>query len=496
MSIISRILYHIKRNSLSPGLIMVLILLLNVACSHEEEKHPNIVFILVDQWRGSALGYAGDTNVKTPHLDAFASKGVNFSNAVSVCPVCTPYRASLLTGRYPTSTGMFLNDLYLPEEELSIAEVLKANDYSTAYFGKWHLDGHGRMDFTPQERRQGFDFWMALECSHDYNNMPYYDNDSPQMRIWEGYSPFALSEASQQYMAKQKDSGKAFFLFLSIASPHFPHHTALPEYQDMYPIEKIKVNPNVPEELHDQVKNELRGYYAHCTASDKAIGDLLSKMDELKLMENTIVVFTSDHGEIMGAHGIPPKQKQVPYMESAGVPLLIYHPDNVDNARKIDMPLSTPDISATLLSLAGIPVPESFEGNDFSEIVRGGDEIQNNAALYMSVSSFARVQSQFKKEYRAIKTNQYSYVKDISGAWLLFDDKADPFQVNNLAGDPEFTAIQKQLDKQLMEELQKINDDFRPAESYLEEWAYEVQENGHIAYKNHDQEKVQSPKKR
>jgi arylsulfatase A-like enzyme len=297
-------------------------------------------------------------------------------------------------------------------------------------------------------------------------------------------------------MARQKDSGKPFFLFLSLASPHFPHHTALKEYQDLYPAEKIKVNPNVPEDLHDEVKDELKGYYAHCTATDQAIGDLLNKMKELKLMENSIVVFTSDHGEIMGAHGIPPTQKQVPYMESAGVPLIIHCPDNIHNSRMIEMPVSTPDISATLLSLAGIPAPESFEGSDFSEIVKGGDEMQNNAALYMSVSSFARVQPQFKKEYRAIKTNRYSYVKDISGAWLLFDDKADPYQINNLAGLPEFTDIQKQLDMQLMQELQRINDDFRPSESYLEEWGYEVQENGHIAYKQHGQEKVQSPKKK
>ena len=122
--------------------------------------------------------------------------------------------------------------------------------------------------------------------------------------------------------------------------------------------------------------------------------------------------------------------------------------------------------------------------------------MQDNAALYMSVSSFARVQPQFKKEYRAIKTDQYSYVKDIDGVWLLFDDKADPYQMNNLAGLSEFTAIQKQMDKLLMQELQRINDDFRPAASYLEQWGYEVQENGHIAYQQHDQEKVQSPKKK
>jgi len=120
-------------------------------------QKPNVIYILTDQWRASAFGYAGDPNVKTPQIDKFAKEAVCFTNAVSVCPVCTPYRASLLTGKYPTSTGMFLNDLYLPEEELCMAEIFKSAGYNTAYLGKWHLDGHGRFNNVNQERRQGFE---------------------------------------------------------------------------------------------------------------------------------------------------------------------------------------------------------------------------------------------------------------------------------------------------------------------------------------------------
>ena len=156
--------------------------------THINAQKPNVIFILTDQWRASAFGYTGDPNVKTPHLDSFAKEAVSFANAVSVCPVCTPYRASLLTGRYPTSTGMFLNDLYLPSEELCMAEIFKSAGYNTAYLGKWHLDGHGRLNNVIPERRQGFDFWKALECSHEYNKMPYYENDSPEMKYWDEYS--------------------------------------------------------------------------------------------------------------------------------------------------------------------------------------------------------------------------------------------------------------------------------------------------------------------
>ncbi len=126
-----------------------------VGAFSDGNAQPNIVYLLADQWRASAMGYAGDPNVKTPNLDRLAKEGLNFRNAVSVCPVCTPYRASLMTGRYPTSTGMFLNDAHLPDGELCIAEALKAAGYATAYIGKWHLDGHGRGSYVAPERRQG-----------------------------------------------------------------------------------------------------------------------------------------------------------------------------------------------------------------------------------------------------------------------------------------------------------------------------------------------------
>lgn len=138
---------------------------------------PNIVFVLTDQWRAQATGYAGDPNVKTPNLDTLASKSINFENAVSVCPVCTPYRTSLMTGKNPLSTGMFMNDLYLPSEELCMAEIFKKAGYDTGYIGKWHLDGHGRDAYIPQDRRQSFDYWKVLECTHEYNESYYYAGD-------------------------------------------------------------------------------------------------------------------------------------------------------------------------------------------------------------------------------------------------------------------------------------------------------------------------------
>jgi len=194
----------------------------------QSEQKPNIIFVLTDQWRAQATGYNGDPNLreKTPNLDALANQGINFRNAVSVCPVCTPYRAALLTGQFPTTTGMFFNDLQLPAESLSMAELFKEAGYRTCYIGKWHLDGMGRGHFTPPERRQGFDYWKALECSHDYQHLIYYEGESEKMKVWEGYGPYAETEDAVTYIRENARKDEPFLMVLAWGAPHFPHHSA------------------------------------------------------------------------------------------------------------------------------------------------------------------------------------------------------------------------------------------------------------------------------
>jgi len=171
----------------------------------ETVKKPNIVYVFADQWRTSAFEYKGDKNIKTPNIDRLAAEGLNFTNSVSVTPLCTPYRASLITGRYPTSTGMFLNDLYLPSNELCMPEILKGAGYSTAYIGKWHLDGHGLSTYIPQERRQGWDYWKGAECDHNNHHSHYYTGDSEVKLYWDGYDAFAQTNDAPKYIIEQAE---------------------------------------------------------------------------------------------------------------------------------------------------------------------------------------------------------------------------------------------------------------------------------------------------
>ena len=227
---------------------IIIVLTLLVGCASPEapsqeaaRKQPNLLFILTDQWRAQAVGYAGDPNLKTPNIDRLASQSANFVNAVSGMPVCCPYRASLLTGRRPLTHGVFMNDVPLRTKETSIAEVLAKEGYSTGWIGKWHLDAQGRSSFTPPERRQGFQYWKALECSHNYNNSLYYD-DSPEKKTWEGYDSIPQARDAQQYVRDHADNpDKPFALFLSWGTPHAPYNTAPKKYRDMFDPASMKL---------------------------------------------------------------------------------------------------------------------------------------------------------------------------------------------------------------------------------------------------------------
>lgn len=477
--------------------------LLNCRCLYASSaEKPNILYILTDQWRASAMGYAGDPNVKTPNLDKFAGESLNFQNAVSVCPVCTPYRASLLTGKYPTTTGMFMNDLYLPEDELCMAEIFKNAGYDTGYIGKWHLDGHGRDKYIPRQRRQGFDYWKVLECTHDYNNSYYYAGDDPTKRKWEGYDAYAQTKDAQQWFKSRKEDEKPFLFVISYGGPHFPHRTAPEDMKALYPLDSIELQPNVPDELKqnayldDEMKIDLReeaqGYYAHCTALDKCVGDLLETLKQTGLDKNTILVFTSDHGEAMGSQGQRVCEKQVPWDESVNVPFLMRHP-NFEKAkpRTVKTPINTPDILPTLLGLADIQVPDGVEGSNLSGLILSDQSENDRDALIMSVCPFAGYRE--GKEYRGIRTSRYTYVRDLDGPWLLYDNQNDPLQMNNLVEDKSSAQLLSTMEKKLQDKLCEIGDPFKPRDYYLKKWGYEIESKyGCIPYKG--DHPVQSPK--
>jgi arylsulfatase A-like enzyme len=449
------------------------------AVAAEPAARPNVLFLMADQWRAMATGYAGDPNVKTPHLDRLAARSVRFVNAVSGLPVCSPCRASLLTGQRPLTHGVFLNDVPLNPKATTIAKVLKKAGYDTGFIGKWHVDGHGRASYIPPERRQGFDYWKALECTHNYNHSAYYA-DGPNKRFWAGYDAFAQTGDARQYIRAHAKRKKPFALFVSWGPPHNPYPTGPAKYWKMYDPARLKLRPNVPAAAARAARRDLAGYYAHCTALDGCVGELWQALRQAGIEDDTLLVFTSDHGDQLGSHNLTRKQK--PYDESIRVPLLFHFPRRLGTkGRQLTAPLNTEDLMPTVLGLCGVAAPRSVEGIDYSGYARGGKNPSDNVALITCVAPFGEwSRGRGGREFRGVRTDRYTYVRDLKGPWLLFDNEKDPYQLENLVGKRQHTALQGKLDRLLRAKLKRSGDEFRPGAEYIKKWGWKVDASGTV----------------
>ena len=442
---------------------------------------PNVLILHTDQWRAQAFGYAGDPNAKTPHIDRLARESANLRLAVSGMPVCTPHRASLLTGQRPLTNGVFMNDVQLDTAAVSIAETFAAAGYGTGYIGKWHVDGHGRLScIPPGGRRQGFDYWKANECTHDYHHSVYYAGADTARRVWDDYDTIAQTRAAQTYLRTQAGKTQPFFLMVAYGTPHAPYHTAPERYRALFDPDEIELRPNVPDALAEQARRDLAGYYAHAAALDEMVGQIRETLEETRLAENTIVLFTSDHGDLLGSHGA--YKKQQPYDESIRVPMLIHDP-TPDGARTgtYDALMNSEDIMPTLLGLADVRVPESVEGADLSPYLRGRTPPQgrgrlseaDTAAVITCVQPFGQWRwARGGREYRGLRTTRYTYTRTLDGPWQLFDNEADPYQLDNKLGDAAYADVQAALDALLQARLDAHGDAFLPGPVYVERYDY------------------------
>ncbi len=451
-------------------------------------KRPNIVYLFSDQWRTMDHGYMGNADVRTPNIDLLADQSVNFTNAVSGIPVCCPHRASLLTGQYPLSHGLFLNDLRLNTKATSFAQALGEAGYDTGYIGKWHIDGTGRSAYIPPERRQGFDYWKVLECTHNYNQSRYYDKTGQESKEWKGYDAYAQTRDAVAYIRNHATqparNQKPFGLFLSWGPPHAPYRTAPPRWVDRYDSRKLTLRQNVPPHLGKQAQSTYAGYYAHCSALDECVGWLVEALKESGQLENTILVYTSDHGDMLHSRGQLKKQR--PWDESIRVPFLVRCPSSLKvKPRRLEAPINTPDIMPTLLNLAGVQIPGSVEGEDFSDVIRGQRKLEDNHALITCPSPFGQwTRAQGGREYRGLRTRRYSYTRTIEGPWELFDTQEDPFQQHNLINAATHRALRDELEDKLKERLVATGDDFAPGDELIRRCGYRVDKGGTVSYRD------------
>jgi len=440
--------------------------------------NPNILFVFADQWRAQATGFTGDPNARTPNLDAFAAESVNFTTAVAGCPVCSPYRASLLTGQYPHTHGLVVNDHGITSEHVGFGDALASAGYDTGYIGKWHITKHDRTRYIRPDERMGFRFWRGFGCTHNYNHSHYYADDDPTPRVWDGYDASAQTDEAIRWMrGEDREPGKPFAMVLSWGPPHAPYDTAPAEYRQRLSAEDVILRPNVSKDVAEKARAQLAGYYAHIAALDDCWGRLMRAIDEMGPADDTIVVFTSDHGDMLGCQGL--WKKQWPYDESILVPLLVRAPGRMGPGARTDpTPINAPDLMPTVLGLAGAEIPKTVEGVDFSGRVRGEADTHDGGALLSCYRPFHQVKyTPDFQGFRGLRTERYTYARTQSGPWLLLDSQADPYQMTNLLHDPAHADLAERLDADLSARLARLGDDETYGDEVVARYGIKLDEN-------------------
>jgi arylsulfatase A-like enzyme len=432
-------------------------------------RRPNVLIVIADEWRAQATSWNGDRNVATPAVDRFARESVSFDSAVSNLPVCCPARASLMTGQYPLTHGVFINDVELKPKGATLGQTFRDSGYRTGYIGKWHLYGspdgnYGRrLAPVPREKRLGFDYWKACECTHDYNHSLYYEGGDTTPKYWPGYDAAAQTEDAIAFIRRSANAADPFLLCLSLGPPHFPYETAPAEFREPYRAREIALRANVPAEKRTAAIEILRGYYAHMAALDACFERLFRSLDESGSADDTIVVFLSDHGDMMLSQGLT--TKLYPWDESVRVPLLIRYPRALGRkGSRVTAPFNMPDLMPTILALAGLSIPDGVEGSD-----RLRQNSVSSASLIMLPVPITEARRYGFAEYRGLRTERYTYVRSIQGPWLLYDNEKDPYQMHNLIGSAGSRGLRDAFDRQLDRELRRRRDDFLPAHKYLEQ---------------------------
>ena len=469
-----------KHNLILFFLVVIFFPFISIASGDEEtQKKPNLLFIFPDQFRVQSMGFMDEDPVITPNLDKLASQGMVFTNAVSNRPLCSPYRAMLMTGKYPFSNGVQTNcntssrkySNYLREDETCFGDVLKASGYLAGYIGKWHLDAPGGPDVdrwqdavwgtytAPGPKRHGFDFWHAYGC-HNRHNDPYYweTNASIEDTLFpREWSPIHEAKVASRFIENNKE--KPWALFVSMNPPHGPYNEVPEKYRDIYkntPIDTLLNRPNVPEGKSGDIgRRNVIDYFACVSGVDEQIGKILDKLEETGQAENTIVVFTADHGEMMGSHGL--LQKVVYYEESFRIPFVVRWPEKMKPGTN-DLHLSVPDLMPTLLGLMGVEdeIFKDIEGDNYSKTFLGIPEEKPEFTLYIN-SSFPSALGGM----RGLRNDRYTFVirRNNQGdvlEYLLFDNENDPYQLNNIASRSQ--PLTEKLEKQIFEKLAEIND--------------------------------------
>jgi len=446
----------------------IAVLALVIGCSDATESavpqppppQPNVLFVFSDSHRARSLGCYGDEQIATPHLDALAAEGLMLTTAISNTPLCKPYRATLMSGRLAHHTGILANDSehnfyvdenddWAPPSAATLAGSFSDAGYRCGYVGKWHLSDPA---LDPGPGRLGFnDGWVAAARPvHVYDSWAYHLSATETFAGEGGFRPAIETDHALQFMTEDDD--RPWFLMLSWGPPHEPFEA--PAGFDEHA--NVEAPANVPgRKAGRHGSTSLPQYYGLIEALDVQFGRLMAALEQAGMADDTLVVYTSDHGTMIGSQGR--MGKEVPYSESSNVPFVVRWPGQLAAGSTVTMPFGSADIFPTLAGLCGVPIPDGLDGSDFSKLFLGDRRATQQEAVYMA-SYDGRVESW--PGWRGLRTERYVYAAQPDGPWLLFDCTEDPDQMHNLVDDkPELV---QQFDELTTTLMARHGDDWEP----------------------------------
>ena len=415
------------------------------AATPTAHKRPNLLFLVADEWRGQALPSAGNPDLKTPNLSRLASQGIDFRRAYTSYAVCCPSRAAMLTGKFPHAAGVPHNHMQLPLGEKTVSAELKRAGYRTGYVGKWHLDGSANPGFVPADRRRGFDYWAAYNVQHKQYGSVYFRDTAEPVPI-PGFEPDSLTNLAIDFLRQERK--EPFFLYLSWVAPHPP--LTPPARNATYDPGRIHLPPNVPASSEAETRKQLAAYYGLCEAIDGNVGRLLAELDARGLTEDTIVVFTSDHGGTFGSHGVD--EIDLPLEEASRIPLLIRYPRRIKPRVERTGLISNVDFAPTWLGLCGLPQMPGTQGANLAGWLTGQDRTRD-----LAVFSEGRIGA--RDEWRMVVRGWEKLVVDSHlKPTQLFDLRLDPYEMNNRVSDRAFGHRREALLVELRRAMERNHD--------------------------------------
>ncbi len=418
---------------------------------------PNIVFILSDDHRWDHMGVAGHPWIRTPNLDRLAGEGVLFNNAFCTTSLCSPSRASIITGQYAHNHGVINNLSFWDNKNTTFLELLKKGGYQTGFIGKWHMPG-------PLPELRGLDRFITFTARTGqgvYHDCPLII-DGEEVERKGTYISEDLTDYAIDFMQQQKDS--PFCLYLSHKAAHGPFITPPDVKEELYSDESIDHLPKWAHRFAGMVNGEIYGgwlfnvenkYKRYCrliTSIDQQVGRVLDELDRLGIADNTIVIYTTDNGMLVGDNGH--FDKRWAYDQSTRLPFIVRYPRGLRNpGRRSDEMVLNIDIAPTLLDMAGLDIPEGMDGVSFKSVLQDQTRTLRTSFAYEFFQDFPPFTV---PEIDAVRTREYLYIEYNRSRLSpeLFDIREDLDRFENLINTPQGQAILPEL-KRLMEHYRR-----------------------------------------